>query len=188
MKLFVSFRFRVWWVLSSVNECFWLFKVGPIITPCETTCILAPSATFTMLLRKQGRGVPHPGPTIMLKLYFPHHRLTFCTVWDLFRGNHLTFDRDGGRRGGIGYFFYVYPADWSWREKILERKYLAKKIPEKCFMAYNSGKKSYPCCMSRKKSITYQRFGGQNLTQAKSSIPTQKSNGRPLITLAMAYI
>ena len=118
--------------------------MGDDLHPC-------PFSDITMLLRKQGRGVPHPGPTIMLKLYFPHHRLTFCTVWDLFRGNHLTFDRDGGRRGGIGYFFYVYPADWSWREKILERKYLAKKIPEKCFMAYNSGKKSYPCCMSRKK-------------------------------------
>ena len=90
-----------------------------------------PFSDITMLLIKQGRGVPHPGPTIMLKLYFAHHTLTFRTVWDLFRGNHLTFERDWGRRGGIGYFFYVYPADWSWREKILERKYLAKKIPEK---------------------------------------------------------
>ena len=148
-----------------------------------------PLSDITMLLRKQGRGVPHPGPTIMLKLYFAHHRLTFRTVWDLFRGNHLTFERDGGRRGGIGYFFYVYPADWSWREKILERKYLAKKIPEK-YVSWHIilGKNLTPVVCLEKKSITYQRFGGQNLTQAKSPIPTQKSNGRPLITLAMAYM
>ena len=71
-----------------------------------------PFSDITMLLRKQGRGVPHPGPTIMLKLYFVHHTLTFHTVWDLFRGNHLTFERDGGRRGGIGYFFmYILQTD-----------------------------------------------------------------------------
>ena len=100
--------------MMGIVECKRMFLViqrGSNNTPRRDDLHPCPFSDITMLLRKQGRGVPHPGPTIMLKLYFAHHRLTFRTVWDLFRGNHLTFERDGGRRGGIGYFFYVYPAD-----------------------------------------------------------------------------
>ena len=153
-----------------------------------------PFSDITMLLRKQGRGVPHPGPTIMLKLYFAHHRLTFRTVWDLFRGNHLTFEWDGGRRGGIGYFFLCISCRLILKRKNSWKEILGEKNSRKlCFMAYNSGKKSYPCCMSRKKIYHLPEVRGtksypSQITHTKSPIPTQKSNGRPLITLAMAYM
>ena len=126
-------------------------------TPRRDDLHPCPFSDITILLRKRGRGVPHPWPTVMLKLYSARLTLTFGTVWDLLRGRPFDFWAGGG--GGMGYFIYIYIYIYiyiscrlilrrknSWKEKLGEKN--SRKI---CFMAYNAGKKSYPCCMSRKK-------------------------------------
>ena len=118
--------------MMGIVECKRMFLViqsGSNNTPRRDDLHSSPFSDITMLLRKQGRAVTHPWPTIMLKLYFARHTLIFGTVWDLLRGRIFDF-----WAGGYGLFYiyiYIYPADWFWGEKILERKCLAKKIPEK---------------------------------------------------------
>ena len=72
---------------------FLVIESGSSNNPRQDDLHPCPFSDITMLLRKQGRGVPHPGPTIMLKLYFERHTLTVGIVWEVW----------GGR--GMGYLF-----------------------------------------------------------------------------------
>lgn len=121
-----------------------------------------PFSDITMLLRNQGRGVPHPGPTIMLKLYFARHTLTVGIVWEVWGG-------------GVWVIFLMY--------------ILLTVLEEKKFLKGNTWRKKFQKNMSRKKIYHLPEVRGEkNLTKAKSPIPPQKSNGRLLITLAVAYM
>ena len=77
-----------------------------------------------------------------------------------------------------------YPADWFRGEKILARRYLAKKkiLHRKniSFMEYNAWKNLTPLYV-RKKILSQAVSKKKILTQIKSPIPLlKKSNGRPL--------
>ena len=174
--------------MMGIVECKRMFLViqsGSNNTPRRDDLHPSPFSDITMLLRKQGRAVTNPWPTIMLKLYFARHTLIFGTVWDLLRGRIFDF-----WTGGYGLFYIYISCRLILRRKNSWKEILGEKNSRKiCFTAYNAEKKSYPRCMSWKKIYPPTRgFGGKIVTQAKSYIPPQKSNGRPLITLAMAYM
>ena len=69
--------------INNQKRMFLVIESGSNNNPKQDDLHPCPFGDITMLLRKQGRGVAHPGPTIMLKLYFARHTFTVGIVWEV---------------------------------------------------------------------------------------------------------
>ena len=133
-----------------------------------------PFSDITMLLRNQGRGVPHPGPTIMLKLYFARHTLTVGIVWEVWGGGYGLFS------WCISCWLFLRRKN-SWKE-ILGEKNSRKKCLEKKSITYQrfGGKKSYPSQITHtpskvKWSVPYNTCGGVHVAKIFSILKHLKT-------------